>query len=644
MYHFAFFALGGCLKVKSTGIVHQKPLLLMNWQGFVLSFVLLFFFQTFTFGQFQNYQYYKGIVLDAQRKSPLVGAHVRVHPSNEGVVTDPNGEFQIKLLPGEDSLKVSYPGFDTKVVRIKRGKMVIELSYSMALDTIPVYDPETYNESYQVVRKEGPDTRSPNNFEYDEPSYSNLQTEDYSPIKENRDKKVLVNPVSTFSIDVDRAAYSNVRRFLEMGEMPPKDAVRIEEMINYFNYDYPEPGIKDPPFKLYSEFSECPWNKQRKLLHIGIKGKDIAPKDYVPNNLVFLIDVSGSMKAENKLPLVKKSLKLLATQLREEDNITIVVYSGAAGMVLAPTSGANKERIFNAIDNMEAGGSTAGGAGIRLAYQAAEQVYVKGGNNRIILASDGDFNVGTSSDGALADLIESKRKSGIFLTVLGFGMGNYKDNKLEILADRGNGNYAYIDTEEEARKVLVEELPGTLFTIAKDVKIQIEFNPKVVKAYRLIGYENRLLQTEDFDDDEVDAGELGAGHTVTALYEIEMAKEDFPKSELRYQESTLTNVGFKGRELGYLSLRYKAPDAKDSELVELPISYKSILLARASKDFHFSAAVASFGLKLRGSSYNKDMTYESIRSLASYALDEERQPYRIEFLKLVDQAALLDKE
>jgi Ca-activated chloride channel family protein len=623
----------------------KNPILLMNWQGLVLSFLFIFFFKTFTFGQFQNYQYYKGIVMDAQRKRPLVGAHVLVHPTTDGVVTDEKGEFFIKLSPGEDSLSVFYPGFKEKIVRITRGKMVIELNYAIvSYDTISVTSPETYESVYQVVRNEGPSSRSPNNFEYDESSHNHIQTEDYSPIEENRDKVVLVNPLSTFSIDVDRAAYSNVRRFLALGEMPPKNAVRIEEMINYFSYDYPKPGPKDPPFKLYTEFSECPWNKERKLLHIGIKGKDIAPKDYVPNNLVFLIDVSGSMKAKNKLPLVKKSLKLLATQLKEEDNITIIVYSGAAGMVLAPTSGADKERIFNAIDNMEAGGSTAGGAGIRLAYQAAEQVYVKGGNNRIILATDGDFNIGTSSDGALADLIESKRKSGVYLTVLGFGMGNYKDNKLEILADKGNGNYAYIDTEEEARKVLVEELPGTLFTIAKDVKIQVEFNPKVVKTYRLIGYENRQLQTEDFADDDVDAGELGAGHTVTALYEIEMATEDFPKSDLRYQESTLTNVGFKGRELGYLSLRYKAPESEDSELIELPISYKSILLARASKDFHFSAAVAGFGLKLRNSSYNKEMTYESIRSLASYALDEERQPHRIEFLKLVDQAALIDQE
>ncbi|HRF41540.1 MAG TPA: VWA domain-containing protein, partial [Saprospiraceae bacterium] len=344
-------------------------------------------------------------------------------------------------------------------------------------------------------------------------------TEDYSPIAENRFHKATDTPLSTFSIDVDAASYSNMRRFLKNGQMPPADAVRIEEMINYFDYQYPQP-TGEHPFEVVAEMSECPWQPEHRLLHIGLKGREIATDKLPPSNLVFLIDVSGSMDSPNKLPLLQSAFRLLVNQLRPQDKVAMVVYAGAAGLVLEPTDGNDKQKILEALQRLQAGGSTAGGAGIRLAYDVARQHFVKGGNNRVILATDGDFNVGASSDADMVRLIEEERKSGVFLTVLGFGMGNYKDNKMQQLSNAGNGNHAYIDDIDEAKKVLVEEFGGTLFTIAKDVKIQIEFNPAQVAGYRLIGYENRLLNKEDFNDDKKDAGELGAGHTVTALYEI----------------------------------------------------------------------------------------------------------------------------
>ena len=358
--------------------------------------------------------------------------------------------------------------------------------------------------------------------------------ESYAEIVENEFIQPKDEAISAFSIDVDRAAYSNSRRFIQYNQMPPKDAVRIEELVNYFHYDYEEPKGKDP-FAIDTELGECPWNKNHQLLHIGLQGKNLNLADAPPNNLVFLIDVSGSMNSSNKLPLVKQALTLLVGQLRPQDKVAIAVYAGAAGLVLPPTSGADKGTIIKAINKMVSGGSTAGGAGIQLAYNTANKNFLQEGNNRVILATDGDFNVGISSEQELEKLIESKRKSGIYLSVLGFGMGNYQDSKLEILADKGNGNYAYIDNIKEAEKVFVTEFGGTLYTIAKDVKIQIEFDPAQVKEYRLIGYENRLLRKEDFDDDTKDAGELGSGHTVTALYEIVPSKKalDTSLSDIR---------------------------------------------------------------------------------------------------------------
>lgn len=472
-----------------------------------------------------------------------------------------------------------------------------------------------------------------------------LNTEDYDNIIENKFLAATKNPLSTFSIDVDEAAYSNVRRYLENGSMPPAGAVRIEEMINYFDYVYPKP-VNDEPFTVNTEISECPWSPQHKLVHIGLQGKEI-PVDNLPaSNLVFLIDVSGSMDEPNKLPLVKASINMLVDQLREKDKVAIVVYAGNAGLVLPSTNGTNKTKIKEAIDNLEAGGSTAGGEGIKLAYKTANENFIKGGNNRIILATDGDFNVGASSDDELVRMIEQERKSGVFLSVLGYGMGNYKDNKMQQLADKGNGNHSYIDNINEARKVLVSEFGSTLFTIAKDVKIQIEFNPAKVQAYRLVGYENRILAAEDFNDDAKDAGELGSGHTVTALYEIIPVgvKDDFTKSvdPLKYQSNDRKIVS-NTDEIMTIKLRYKKPDEDVSKLITHPVLDNNTELVKTSDNFRFSAAVAEFGLMLRSSEYKQQSSYNQVISLAKSSKGTDDNGYRAEFIKLVQSATLLAK-
>ncbi len=470
-----------------------------------------------------------------------------------------------------------------------------------------------------------------------------FNTEEYDRIDENEFLDALSNPLSTFSIDVDTASYSNVRRFINNSQLPPQDAVRIEEFINYFDYDYPPPQ-DEHPFSIYTELSEAPWNSAHQLAHIGLQGRKI-PKEQLPDsNLVFLLDVSGSMNEPNKLPLVKQGFKLLVEQLYEKDKIAIVVYAGAAGLVLPPTPGDNKAVILQAIDNLEAGGSTAGGEGIALAYQMARENFIEGGNNRVILATDGDFNVGPSSDAELVRLIEQKRDEGIFLTILGFGTGNYKDSKMEQLADKGNGNYAYLDNIREAKKVLVSELAGTLLTIAKDVKIQIEFNPAKVKAYRLIGYENRILAKEDFADDTKDAGELGAGHSVTALYEIIPVGADEatrPTPELKYQETDLSAEAEQTNELMTVKLRYKRPDGDESILMVQPVLDESISLDQASDNFKFSAAVAEFGLLLRDSQFKGEATYGQVLELAKGSKGEDETGYRAEFIRLVETVELL---
>ncbi|MBL7732478.1 MAG: von Willebrand factor type A domain-containing protein [Chitinophagaceae bacterium] len=471
--------------------------------------------------------------------------------------------------------------------------------------------------------------------------------EGYDKITENRFLKVTDNPLSTFSIDVDAASYSNVRRILNQGQLPPAGAVRIEEMINYFKYEYPQPAGNDP-FSINTEISDAPWNKEHKLVLIGLQGKKI-PTDNLPaSNLTFLIDVSGSMQGPERLGLVKSSMKLLVDQLREEDKVSIVVYAGAAGLVLPPTSGANKIRIKEAIDNLEAGGSTAGGAGIKLAYKTARENFAKGGNNRVILCTDGDFNVGESSDDAMERLIEEERKSGVFLTVLGYGMGNYQDAKMQKLADKGNGNHAYIDGITEAKKVLVNEFGGTLFTIAKDVKLQIEFNPAKVKGYRLIGYENRMLAKEDFNNDKKDAGELGSGHTVTALYEIIPAGVESSFLDnvdpLKYQKDvTPLSKSNHSDEIMTVKFRYKAPDGDVSKLIEHPVKDKQLDIAKTSENFRFAVSVAEFGMLLRNSEFKSAASFSNVLSLARKAKGNDEEGYRSEFIRLVESAQLLSK-
>ena len=464
-------------------------------------------------------------------------------------------------------------------------------------------------------------------------NYQLINDESYAKITENTFQKVSLNPLSTFSIDVDKASYSNIRRLINNGAAVPIDAVKLEEMINYFDYNYPQPK-DEHPFSINTELSETPWNKNTQLLRIGLQGKKFENEVLPASSLTFLIDVSGSMNSANKLPLLKAAFKLLVNQLREKDRVAIVVYAGAAGLVLEPTSGGNKFKIMEALDQLSAGGSTAGGEGIELAYAIAQKNFIKDGNNRVILATDGDFNVGASSDRAMERLIEQKRKTGVFLSVLGFGMGNYKDSKLEVLADKGNGNHAYIDNMQEAQKVFGKEFGGTLFTIAKDVKIQLEFNPSKVAAYRLLGYENRLLEAEDFVDDTKDAGELGSGHTVTALYEIIPAgvESDLLKSIPDLKYSVAVSNDQHPRELLTVKFRYKRPDASSS--IEM-IKVVNDEVTEASADFKFASAVALFGLHLRKSTYINQATLANVVSLAEQGRGLDKQGYRAEFIRLV---------
>lgn len=469
--------------------------------------------------------------------------------------------------------------------------------------------------------------------------------EGYNPIDENPFLRAINSPLSTFAIDVDGASYSNVRRFINNNQLPPKDAVRIEEFLNYFTYDYPEPE-GDRPFSLTTEISQAPWNPQHKLVHIGIQGKRLDAAKLPPSNLVFLLDVSGSMDAPDKLPLLKSALRLLVNELRETDRVSIVVYAGAAGLVLPPTPGNQKDKILDAIASLNAGGSTAGGEGIKLAYEVARQNFMPSGNNRVILATDGDFNVGISSDAELIRLIETYRDRQVFLSVLGFGTGNLQDAKMEQLANRGNGNYAYIDNILEAKKVLVNEIGGTLLTIAKDVKIQVEFNPAKVQAYRLIGYENRLLQAEDFNDDKKDAGELGAGHSVTALYEIipigVTSSVTLPEVDpLRYQPNNRQVSPNNSAELMLIKLRYKQPNGDKSALISQPLIDREIPLENASNNFKFAAAVAEFGMILRASQYQGAANLNQVINLARQSQGQDVSGYRAEFIRLVETCKML---
>ncbi len=475
-----------------------------------------------------------------------------------------------------------------------------------------------------------------------EPAPVDFNTEEYDRIQENAFKKTVEHPLSTFSIDVDTASYSNVRRFIGMDQPPPKDAVRIEEMINYFDYDYPPPA-GEHPFSVTTEISRCPWKPGNRLIHIGLQGKPLDIDDPRPSNLVFLVDSSGSMSHHAKLPLLKKSLKLLLKELGDKDRIAIVAYAGSAGLVLPSTPATERETIISALDKLEAGGATAGKAGIELAYSVARENRIADGNNRVILATDGDFNVGVSSTSELVRLIEKRRKDDIYLTICGFGMGNYKDGRMERISNAGNGNYFYIDNIREAEKVFVRQMRANMFTIAKDVKIQIEFNPTRVAAWRLIGYENRVLDREDFDDDTKDAGELGAGHTVTALYEIEPATgDDRSTDDLKYQKRVTKETAAGSPEIMTIKLRYKPPKSDSSRLIEVPVVDGDVALAETSDNFRFSAAVAGFGMLLRDSKFKGTLTYAGVRDLAEDAVGTDESGDRREFIRMVKTAALLD--
>jgi len=663
----------------------------------------------------------KGTVTDATG-TPLSGVVVIVKGTNITAITGTDGRYAITAGPEAKTLVFSLRGMkpleepiagrtvinvameadssakpDTQASPVRAGeakkerKPVQDEVYAVAMEEVALESAPAiaYDHSGRVMG--GVNAKAA----WHHQPYTDPDTESYADISENGYRDPLREPYSTFSIDVDNASYSNVRRFINLGQEVPADAVRIEEMINYFRYDYPKPS-GEHPFSVYTEAGICPWNSNHYLLHVGLRGKDIDRSELPPSNLVFLLDVSGSMDYPNKLPLLKSAFGMLVNELREQDRVAIVVYAGAAGVVLESTPGNRKETIMQALDNLQAGGSTAGGAGLMLAYKIAEKNFVKGGNNRIILATDGDFNVGVSDNKSMEQLVEEKRGLGIYMTVLGFGMGNIKDDKMEIIADKGNGNYAYIDNIQEARRVLVQEFGGTLFTIAKDVKFQIEFNPAYVKAYRLVGYENRLLADKDFNDDTKDAGEMGTGHTVTALYEIIPAGSDetgLPTVDpLRYQGSRGSDLsgeigrgnlsvengrddlsveiargegsGTTGRvypdtpvagtsrssrderartndvprELCNIKLRYKDPDALTSKLFSKTVGTDIKKAGETTDRFRFSAAVAAFGMILRDSKYRGTATNADVISLASGARGADTDGYRAEFIRLVQSA------
>jgi Ca-activated chloride channel homolog len=597
-----------------------------------------------------------GTVTAAEDGNPLPGVNVVIGGTTTGTVTDHAGKYQIKVPSNGVKLVFSFIGYVSQEISVGT-KTVISVTMSpdvRALEEVVVTGYGVQRKSALAgsvagVRIRGARSIKSNSVSeaaYAAPQQFHHNTEEYDAISENIFHEALKNPLSTFSIDVDAASYSNIRRFISNGQRPPIDAVRIEEMVNYFDYDYSQPD-GEHPFAVHTEISSAPWHEKHRLVHIGLQGRKIPTENLPPSNLVFLIDVSGSMDEPNKLPLVKSSFRMLVEQLREHDHVAIVVYAGAAGVVLKPTSGIEKREIIASLDRLEAGGSTAGGQGLQLAYALAKEHFKAGGNNRVILATDGDFNVGESSNAAMERLIEEKRKDDIFLTVLGYGMGNYKDSKMEILADKGNGNYAYIDNISEARKVLVNEFGGTLFTIAKDVKLQIEFNPAKVKAYRLIGYENRMLKSEDFNNDKKDAGELGAGHTVTALYEIIPAGVDsdfFRIDALKYQASKVTPAAKQSDELMTIKLRYKKPDGHKSSLIVHPLIDSSIPLANTSDNFRWSASVAAFGMLLRESEYVQDFSYDQLIALASGARGIDKEGYRIEFINMAKSFGLVAKK
>ncbi|MBL9015815.1 MAG: von Willebrand factor type A domain-containing protein [Myxococcales bacterium] len=635
----------------------------MKLPGIVLAFVIalgaLVWAQSATTGAIQ------GAVVDSKTSEKLAGVTVTVTSpalqSAQTAITDEAGFYKITGLPPGEYL-VTFYYLDLTVER--RGVIVA------VNKTTPVYQKLDQSKSGgEVIRitASAPmidPTSTKHGITIDQNYIKNIpvpgrtfqavlgtaagsqndggpSTESYSRIDDNTYQRSSAEPLSTFSIDVDTASYANTRRFLREGTLPPEDAVRIEELINYFPYDYPAPA-QGGPFSITTEVGPSPWNGMHQLVRIGIATQAIADADVPPRNLVFLIDVSGSMEAENKLPLLVQAMNLLVDQLRPKDKIAIVVYAGASGLALPPTSGSDKRAIKTALAQLRAGGSTNGAAGIELAYKIAREELLPKGINRVILCTDGDFNVGTTSEGELTRLIETQRKGNVFLTVLGFGMGNLKDSTMEKLADRGNGNYAYIDSLDEAKKVLVKQAGATLVTVAKDVKIQVEFNPATVAGYRLIGYENRLLAAKDFNDDTKDAGEIGAGHSVTALYEIVPAGAAVPGAPkvdtLTYQKPA-ASTGARPDELMTVKVRYKAPTGDTSKLMTHVVHTARLQLSQTTNDFRFAAAVAGYGMLLRDSPFKGSLTWPQVAALARGALGADKGGYRKELVELVDLAA-----
>ena len=590
----------------------------------------------------------RGVVLDASSTRPLEQAVVTVDGKAGGANTNPLGEYQLSVALGDrDStitVRVRRIGYNATEAEARvSGKDSVRVDFKLTQAVMSLQEVVVTGGSTPMQRSSvgfavatmrgatGPDPRP------------KLDRERYARIVDNAFLSVAAQPLSTFSVDVDRASYANVRRFVQNGQLPPKDAVRTEELINYFPYAYDDPR-DEHPIAVRTDVGAAPWTPSHRVVRIGLQARRVAAEQVPPSNLVFLLDVSGSMHEPNKLPLLKESINLLVNHLREQDRVAIVVYAGAAGDVLPSTPGTEPSRIRAALDRLQAGGSTAGGAGIRLAYDVAKQNFIKGGNNRVILATDGDFNVGESDDGALTRLIEQRREEGTYLTVLGFGYDNLNDQMMEQLADKGNGNYAYIDDITEAKKMFGTELTSTIYTVAKDVKLQVEFNPAAVQAYRLIGYEDRKLANEDFANDKKDAGDMGAGHSVTALYEVIPvgAKPDVDvegaATKFRYQRVADAPRNTRRDELMYVNIRYKLPNERKSHLLQRPVRDA---VTSSDADFSFALAVAGYGMLLRDSQYRGSMTYDSVMSLARDGLSNDDDGYRAGFVSLVTRTQLL---
>ncbi|MDX9855101.1 MAG: von Willebrand factor type A domain-containing protein [Tenuifilaceae bacterium] len=589
-----------------------------------------------------------GKVVDGDTKTPLVGVGVAALSGKKVVATTQStadGRYTLSLDAGTYTVKFTHPDYSEylrKWIKVTAGQrtvvnatlepLILVADFCVIEEAEESDMPLFCDASYSAPAMTKQAVGAVADYDY----IQQHNTESYDVVNENRFLDAITNPLSTFSIDVDRASYSNVRRYLKQNQKPVKDAVRIEELVNYFDYSYPQPK-KGEPFSVTVEVDSCPWNPSRKLALIGLKGENVSESVIPPSNLVFLIDVSGSMDSHNKLPLLKQSFKFLTDNLRPQDRVAIVVYAGAAGLVLESTPGTQKQKIIDALDNLNAGGSTAGGAGIKLAYAVAKQNFISNGNNRVILATDGDFNVGASSDAEMVRLIEEKRNDGVFLTILGFGMGNYKDSKMEKLSNAGNGNYGYIDDLLEAKKMFGAELWGTLYTIAKDVKIQVEFNPAQVKSYRLIGYENRMLNTEDFNDDKKDAGEIGCGHTVTALYEIIPVESEEHAPNVDLLEYQTTKVGTSPN-LMTVKVRYKNPKEDDSRLLEYRILERK---ATPSNNIRFASSVAEFGMLLRESEYKGSASFSAVIARAKQSAENDEYGYKADFVKMVELCQMM---